>query len=603
MASRGVRRVAAALAVCVAAAMPHELSSQQPGGAPDAAQLQLLRGAAAREAVGDLTGAEALLREALRRQPASVSAILSIERVLRKEGRAAALVPLLLRFLENDPGSVLGRLMLLRTYSSMDDAAGVDSAAQDWLRAVPGSQAPVRNIAAVWRARAEPRRALAVLKLGRERFGGDAFALELGAVYGDLGEYGRAVEEWDRAIGTNAASLDAVRRDLRALPDGSATVIPALIHRLTRKPSNRARRSAAAWLALDGGLESDAQRWAQAAASGMPLEARKAFLLDMARSADARQLPHLSYWAYEQLLATADSVVDAPGLQSRAAELALALGDTAAAERHYRAIESAFAPGAPQRRRASALRIQLMAERGEMAGAVSALETFRTEYPQAAEVDGLVADVGEALLRRGQADDARRLIDGMTGPRCGLLRGRLSLAAGDADAARQAFTEAASGLHGTEGTAALELASLLAAVSPSTGSRIAAALRDRAFQPDKEMIRRLARVAGEVPPGDRPALLAYAATLADGVDPQSARRFWRLIADDYPTSRQAAAALLGLASSLAAQPDSVGRAQALLERLILDHPTSALVPEARRRLSRLEGEVPPADAASGGDRP
>lgn len=602
---RGVTAAAVCLAVTVCLAVAAPLAAQQPGAAPDAQELHLLRGATAREAVGDLAGAEELLREALRRQPGSISAILSLERVLRKAGRAEALVPVLHDFLRHDPASVLGRLMLLRAYSSLDRVVALDSAAQDWLRAVPGSSVPVRDIAAVWRARGEPQRALAVLEQGRRQFGADAFALELGEAYADLGEYGKAVEEWDRAIGEDAYGLDAVRRDLRALPGGS-DMIPTLIDRLTRSSSSPARRAAAVKLAMDGGLEDEAEHWAGKVLGGMAPAEAEAFLVDVAQDADARGLPRLSYWAYERLLAGVsagdDIVDDAPGLHARAAELALALGDTAAAERHYGAVEAAFAPGAPQRRRAGALRIRLMASQGDAGGATKALATFRAEYPQATEVDGLAAAVGEALLRQGAVDDARKVIDGLEGPRCESLRGRLALDAGDVDAARRAFTAAADGLRGTDATAALELASLLAGLTAPAATQVAAALGARALQPDPDLVRRLGGVVGNVSEEDRPALLDYAASLADTLDPEAAARFRRAIIDDYPTSRQAAAALLGLARSLAAQPDSAASARALLERLILDHPASALVPEARRRLSRLKGEVPPG-AASGGVSP
>lgn len=588
------------LAFCLAAA---PLAAQQPDtAAARQLQLQLLRSATAREAVGDLTGAEALLREALRRQPASVPAILSLERVLTKEGHRDALVPVLHNFLSHDPTSVLAWLMLLRTYSALDRVAALDSAAHVWLRAAPESPAPVRNIASVWRTRGEPQRALAVLETGRTRFGPDTFALELGEVYGDLGQYGRALDEWDRAIGEDARGFDAVRREVRALPDGGTAIIPALIDRLTRGPSNRARRAAAVELSMDAGLQDVARRWASAVLDDTPPADAKAYLVSIARGADARDLPHLASWAYERLLAYGDSLADAPALHARAAELALALGDTAVAERHYAAVEAAFGPGSPQRRRAGAVRIRLMADRGKADAAADALTTFRKEYPQAAEVDRLAAVVGEAYLRRGKTDDARRIIAGMRGPRCALLRGRLALEAGRADSARQAFTAAAAGLHGAEATAVLELTNLLAGLSTPAATRVAAALGAGALRPDTDLVRRLDEAAKTVPQADRAAVLDYAASVADELDPASAARFRRAIVDEYPTSPQAASALLGLARGLAAQPDSIGPARELLERLILKYPESALVPEARRRLGRLKGEVPP-DTASGAIRP
>jgi len=602
-ARRGRTFGAICLALCITGA---PLAAQQPGAGPDTQQLELLRGATAREAVGDLAGAEAMLREALNRQPTSVAAALSLQRVLRQQDRLDELVPVLDNFLVHDPTSVLARLMLLRTYSTLDRVAALDSAAQDWLRAAPGSPVPVRDIAAVWRERGAPARALAVLEDGRQRFGPDAFALPLGEVYADLGRYGQAVEAWDRAIGPDAHGFDAVRRELRAMPDGDV-MVPALVDRLTRTSPSPARRVAAVRLALDAGMEDAARHWTEEALQDMPQPRRRSFLLNVAGDADAGQLSHFAYWAYNRLLAAdasqaADSLADAATLHARAAELALTLGDTVAAERHYGAIEAAFPAGAPQRRRASALRIHLMAQRGDAGAAADALATFRKAYPDADETDRLAAAVGVAYLRRGARADARRVVEGVRGPRCALLRGRLALAAGHADSARMAFAVAAAGLRGAEATVVIELTDLLAAVSPATAAQVAAALGAHApgadgVGPDTAMLQRLETVTRAAPDADRSAVLDYAASLADSLDPAAAARYRRAIVEGYPGSRQAAPALLGLADALAAQPDSLARAQALLERLILDHPRSALVPEARRRLTRLKGMVPP-DSAS-----
>jgi TolA-binding protein len=66
----------------------------------------------------------------------------------------------------------------------------------------------------------------------------------------------------------------------------------------------------------------------------------------------------------------------------------------------------------------------------------------------------------------------------------------------------------------------------------------------------------------------------------------------REIVAEYPRSREAPSALLALARTVAQRPGSHDEGRLLLERLILEHPRSALVPQARRELDRLLGRVP-----------
>jgi hypothetical protein len=73
------------------------------------------------------------------------------------------------------------------------------------------------------------------------------------------------------------------------------------------------------------------------------------------------------------------------------------------------------------------------------------------------------------------------------------------------------------------------------------------------------------------------------------VEAEKARR---IIITDYVKSPEAPAALLALARTLSQKSETMGEAREQLERLILDHPRSALVPQARQELDRLQGRVP-----------
>jgi lipopolysaccharide biosynthesis regulator YciM len=87
-----------------------------------------------------------------------------------------------------------------------------------------------------------------------------------------------------------------------------------------------------------------------------------------------------------------------------------------------------------------------------------------------------------------------------------------------------------------------------------------------------------------------PALLAMAARLAPG---GTALVVWEQVITAHPRSPEAPEALLALARLHRDRRDQ-DRAITRLEQLLIEYPTSALAPQARRELDRLKGQVPPA---------
>ena len=191
---------------------------------------------------------------------------------------------------------------------------------------------------------------------------------------------------------------------------------------------------------------------------------------------------------------------------------------------------------------------------------------------------------GALILLASTALDAQELVQ----PDSALARAERALRAGDLPEARTGYLDAATGLTGAEATRALSVALLIGRVSPEGGQALAAALVELRQGRTGGAVARLTD-STQVPGADRPALLAFAAELADEAglarDAEQARR--RLLRD-HGDSSEAPAALLGLARGLLEQ-GSAGRKEAkrLLERLILEHSNSPLVPQARRELSRL----------------
>lgn len=551
-------------------------------------EVKLLRDASVREASGDLGGAQSSLREILEARPASVPALLAMERILRVQGQLEDLVPLVDAALGEDPRSALLNQLMVRTYSALDRERDLDAAARRWIATVPHIEIPYREVAQAWEARGDYGRARSVLEEGRRRIGrDDALALELGDLYAGMGEAWLAVREWNRAVGPEARGLSQVRRRLRAQPDGGATLLPALIDLLMAEPASMPRLEAAVDLAVDAGLGERAERVARRVLPSLASRDRDRFLIDVARRADGARLTGLAYWAYGELAGTEEEEGRRLAIRNRLAELALELGDTARAAANYQAVEAAYAQGTPQRRQAAALRIELMAAQSPDEAA-AALQEFRQEYRDAPELDRLATAVAAVLADAGRSEAAEDILTGVRGPRSGLLRGRIALERGSVEDARLAFMAAVPGLRGADATGTLRLVTLLGHVSDEAGRLLGEAMGLEERGEAGAAVDRVVSAVGGLPPEDRPPLLEFAGDMAAAAGlPEDARAVRRRLLADFPKSREAPSALLELARDLRLEDDGGTEAREHLERLIIEYPRSALVPQARRELQQL----------------
>lgn len=550
------------------------------------AELGRLREAADLEMSGRPAQAEKIVREVLAVNPASLTALLALERVLQAQGRLSEVVPVVDSLLALDPGSVVGHQTRLRVLNGLDDPAGIQRAADQWVRVSPDIETPYREVAAVWRRRGQAERAIRLLEEGRRRVDmPDALALELGDAWADAGEPGKAAAEWARAIGAEGRGFLLVQRRLQELADGGASIIPSLVGALTREEPTAARQRAATLFATDAGLEDQARELATALVAATPAGERQGVLVELARRADNAHAWHVGRWAWGELLQRASDPGSALAIRSRVAALALLTGDTVTAAAEYRVLEEAAAAGSPQRRQAIALRIQLAAREGLDAarGARAELDAFHREYPQAPEHDATAAAVAGALLEGGDLDGAETVLRAVRGPSSAQLGARLALHRGDVAAARSALVTAAPQLSGREATETIALAGLLGRVSPEAGvlvSRVVVA-------PDESRpaaILEAAAESGALPESERAALLDFLAASAERsgltADAASLRR---VLVEQLPRAAEVPAALLALARGSADREE----ARMLLERLIVEHPASPLAPRARTELQRL----------------
>lgn len=553
-------------------------------------ELARIREAATLEAAGDLAGAERIVRQVLESNPASLTALLTFERLLVVQGRAAELLPAVQRLIAVDPASVIGHQVRLRVHLQLGDVSGLESSIDRWIQSTPTIETPYREAAAAWRERREPRRAVAVLEQGRERIDrSDALALELGDAYADVGDHARAAAEWARAVGPEGRGFLLVQRRLQNQPDGGARTLPLLVDQLGAPPAAPGRQRAAALLAIDAGLEPRARRIAQELTGLARSEEREQVLVEMGRRADAAGLHSMAVWAYSELLRAAPDASATLAIRTRLAELALLAGDTAMAADVYRQLESAAAAGSPQRRQAMALRLQLAIGEGDLDGAAADFAAFRAEYPQAPETDGTAALLATRYLEQGDGVAAARLLEGVAGPRAAQARGRLFIRRGDLARAREELLAAAPLLQGREATETISLAALLSRLSPAGGDMVAVAIAaDEVARP--AILRAALEDTRRLAAAERAAVLDFLAGLADaaglGEDADTLRRE---IVASLPRTHEAAGALLALARRASGRGEAAGEATVLLEKLIMEYPRSTLAPQARRELERLHG--------------
>lgn len=570
-------------------------------GGPVAAQrlaptddVRRLREATRLETHGDLDGATRVLSDILTDSPQNLSALLAYERVLGMQGRLETLLPAIDAVLKQDPASAIAHQMRVRALSALDRVDALEQAAREWIAVSPDVETPYREVSRVWRTRGELVRAAGVLEEGRKRIDReDALALELGDVYAAAGDVNGAVREWDRAIGTDGHGFLLVQRRVQMLPNGGATLLPLLVDALAEPPSSIARRKAAAQLAMEAGLAESAERIARGVLEELQGAERGAYTVEIARRADGNGLERLAFFAYGQMLEFDGTQAQLLAVRNRYAELALVVGDTATAATVYRDLEAAFAPDSPQRRQALAVRIALSARNGEPEAALRELETFRAEFPNSPELDEAAAAVANGFLDEGDVRAAERAIGGIDGPHTGLARGRIYLRRGETERARAELLEAAPTLRGADATEAIALATLMGRLSAEGGRLLARAMAGLAEGDPDRAARLLLEESTGLSDVERPAVLEFAAGLADrGQLADRAELIRREIVTEYPASREAPAAILSLARSLALRDRALPEARGLLERLILEYPRSALVPQARSELDRLESRTP-----------
>jgi hypothetical protein len=538
------------------------------------------------------TDAAALYGAMLRAEPANVMALLGLERADAQIGRRDSTLAYARRAIAADAADPTARAIEVRILRGMGHDSLALAALERWVAAQPGSEAPYREWARLSLQAGRLHDAADAVALARQRLGAPAaLAPEMAQVYAGQADWAHAAAEWRDAVAAQPAYADAAAYSLRAAPRSARDGVRRML--TAQGPASSSGRRIAADLLL--GWDEPGEAWAMLKGVLPSPPAERLELLrsfgDRARALDGRGAQLAAADAYERA-ATLAPAGDATRLLIESAQAYAAGGDRAAALRLLHAMAEDPAADDDVRSAAAGATIQLLVAEGHPEAAQRLLDSASAGLAgtDRASLQRLVA---RGWLKLGALDRAAAALGPDSSLAAEEIRGWVAVYRGDLSQGGGLLRDVGAGFG--ERDAAPQRAAtvaLLAAVGRDTLPALGAALLMAARGDSLAASHALVAVARKLSGEGVPAVLAWAARFAAaGRDTAAAEALWREIAEQHPTSSAAPAAELALARSLAGRGDLKGAA-ARLEALILAHPESALVPEARRELDRVRGLVP-----------
>src|SRR5207245_1959068 len=156
----------------------------------------------------------------LRAEPANVSALLGLERVLPPLNRLAELLPAVRRATVASPTNVALRGILLRTYVALNEPDSARAVALRWAATSPRDEGPYREWAIALEDVHRHADARAVLLSGRQAIGRPgAFGIELAALDRLTGDWQGAAREWAAALPDSPVQLTNAVSELAEAPE------------------------------------------------------------------------------------------------------------------------------------------------------------------------------------------------------------------------------------------------------------------------------------------------------------------------------------------------------------------------------------------------
>ncbi|MGE5686285.1 MAG: hypothetical protein ACM34D_02170 [Gemmatimonadota bacterium] len=578
------QRFGVGLTLIILAAAPG-LHAQGTGApAPDAA-----RRAYDLERRGSYADAAAAYRDLLAQKPGDASALFGLERSLSATNRTAEIIPAARAAIAASPGTGAFYGVALRAWAAANQTDSVRATAEQWAAIAPGDDTPFREWGAAALGRHDQAEARRAFLAGRQRLGRpDALAAELAAL-DSQDDWTAALHEWVAAVAKVPGYRMTAVRMLAAAPD---SVRPGLLALVAKEPAPAARGIESAlrarWGDPVGGYET--------LATSLPADRAEAVraLTGFLEQLRGRKEPAARRAQGLALSALAERTPGPAGSRLRldAAQAFADAGDAEAARRMLSGLpEDSTASGAAASDAATTL-IGVLVREGKVDEAARKLAELK---PTLASDDWLALrrQVAWGWIRTGKLSRADSAVAGDSSVDGLALAGRLRLFHGDVAGAvsllEQAGPFAGSREEATTRTAILALLQPIEAESlPALGEALLAVERGDTASG----VSALEHVAQGLPDergGADVRLHAGRVARAAGRTADAERLFRAAdVAGAKATAPAAELALAGLLADL----DRPKEAAAVLERMILGFPDSALIPQARRLLDEVRGAVP-----------
>ena len=540
---------------------------------------------------GSFAQAAEIYRGVLQKEPGEVTALLGLERSLTPINRLPELLPAVRAAIAANPSAAPIYSIGLRAYSAANLLDSLPHLVELWAQVEPGDESPYREWAASALQRRDRPMARRAYQLGRERLGKpDALAAELAQLASAEEDWPTAAHEWARAV----SQLQGYRSSATtALANAPAGARPVILSALAKETGPEAARI---------GVDLRA-RW------GDPVGAFEALLgilpkprpqqLDVLQA--FLELTRLEGNATYQLAQarTLEALADRwtnPPQRARfrldAARAYAAAGQPEPARRVLGQIAADPASGPAVAAGATTTLIELLVHDGRADEAAAQLEKYRNtvavdDYLRLRRAVALRWAQSGALERADQMLATDSTIEALA------VRGRIRLYAGDLKGASDYWRQAGP-FAGTreEATDRSIWLALLQPIRPDTLVPFGQALQLLDRGDTLKAAQSFERIAAGLSPTGGGAdlhLLAGRLQAAAGEPSQAERLFRAAVVQEMPGT--AAAALLEL-GRLQLATDRRAEATVTLEKMILDYPTSALVPQARRLLDQSRNAVP-----------
>ena len=504
-------------------------------------------------------------------------ALLGLERALHESGAIDTLLVVIDSIVRIKNAEPLVRTVQFRALAALGRDAQMRAAFEAWRTAAPRDIAPYREYARTLIDAGRMQLADSVLNdAGRSTMDTRVLSLELAQVRSALGMWDEAIDAWRKAV-EDADYLE--RAAYVGLSRAPVEKRDKVRERLLQPPVVIAVRKVLSSLEINWGSPLNA--W-QALRELPPTDSARTAWLEFAEQAEAG-----AAW-----LPARDALLAALGRGGRD-------GDTEIAARAARAAvsggdsEGALALvtrqiGNMQQRDAvrwfGTVHVRALASLGKPGEA----ESIATDYLRLADENvrqQLRNEVAWGWVRAGELERARRALSaGVNEREVGEINGWIALYSGDLRTARTQLRGYgdASRFPGT-----LLAMSILGRARIDSSTRIGEAFLALARGDSTRSAQAFQAAAGEIPEAAS-LLLSTAARMFLVKDTTASIGLWKAIVERYPESPEAADSELEWARVLRRRGDKAGAIERL-EHLIITHPASALLPQARRELDAIRG--------------